>query len=116
MRYNNPLCSIMWPLPEVDMLKRISTQARPFSLPSCGLVWFVLLTLSLPRAAEAVIVYGTGDPTHNTTAPGGALTNSGWQYQGQWGVSLGAPISTNFFITAAHVGGAVGDIFHFRGV
>ena len=39
--------------------------------------------LSLPAASQAVIVYGPQG--RNTTAPTGTLTNSGWQYQGQWG-------------------------------
>jgi hypothetical protein len=64
----------------------------------------------------AVIFYSTGDPTRNTTPPTGALTNSGWQYQGQWGAFLGTPISTKHFVAAAHVGGTVGDPFLFRGV
>src|SRR5439155_11197840 len=68
----------------------------------------VALLLGLPAASKAVIVFGTGDPAHNTTAPTGALIDSGWQYQGAWGVYLGTPISSNFFITGAHVGGRVG--------
>jgi hypothetical protein len=54
----------------------------------------------------AVILLDTGDPAVNTTAPDGALLNSGWQYQGDWGGNLGTPVSLNFFISAAHVGQA----------
>lgn len=81
-------------------------------------LWLIclLLCLTLTRLATAIIVYSTGDPAHNTTAPTGSLTNSGWQYQGTWGAFLGTPIASNYFIAAAHVGGCVGDVFHFRGV
>jgi len=72
--------------------------------------------LGMQGLAIGVLVYSTGDPAHNTTAPTGALTNSGWQYQGLWGAYLGTPIAAKYFITAAHVGGSVGDMFHFSGI
>ncbi len=67
--------------------------------------------------ARAVILYGTGDPTANTTAPTGALAGSGWQYEGQFGAYLGTPIGSNYFITAGHIGGAslVGTAFVYQG-
>lgn len=82
------------------------------------LQWLLCLALLLaaPRFATAILFYSTGDPAHNTTAPTGALTNSGWQFQGTWGVFLGTPIAPKYFITAGHVGGAAGDRFNFRGV
>jgi hypothetical protein len=64
---------------------------------------------------RAVIFDATGDPLFNITAPGGALADSGWQYQGLWGSFLGTPIGPNHFITAAHVGGGIGDTFYFQG-
>lgn len=64
----------------------------------------------------AVILYGTGDPSSNTSAPSGALTNSGWQYAGAWGQFTGWPISTNYFIVAKHVGGSVGQALGFHGI
>ena len=70
--------------------------------------------LSLPAASQAVIVYGPQG--RNTTAPTGTLTNSGWQYQGQWGAYLGTPISSQLFITAEHVGGSVGQVFTYQSV
>jgi hypothetical protein len=70
---------------------------------------------SAPKTG-AVILFGTGDPTANTTAPTGSLANSGWKYEGQWGGFLGTPIAPHFFITAKHVGGSVGQIFFFQGV
>lgn len=61
--------------------------------------------------ARAVIFYSTGDPDYNSSAPAGALANSGWQYEGLWGSFLGTAIGPNYFITASHVGGAIGDPF-----
>jgi hypothetical protein len=66
--------------------------------------------------ARAVIFYSTSDPAYNTTAPGGSLTDSGWQFQGLWGGFLGTPIAPKYFITAAHVGGSVGDSLVLNGV
>ena len=74
------------------------------------------MAVAAPTTLRAIIFYGTGDPAHNTTPPTGGLTNSGWQYQGQWGGFLGTPISPRHFLAASHVGGAVGDAFIFRGV
>src|SRR5215510_11080079 len=65
---------------------------------------------------RCVLLYSTGDPGHNTNAPTGALTNSGWQYQGTWSTFTGTVISSNAFITAKHVGGTIGDPFTFQGV
>src|SRR4051812_10426450 len=78
-------------------------------------IWMIFW-LGLPRPASSILFYSTGDPTHNTTAPTGSLTNSGWQYQGTWGPYLGTPVAPKYFITASHVGGAVGDRFQFRGL
>lgn len=66
--------------------------------------------------ARAVIFHATADTDHNIAAPGGDLSASGWQLQGRWGNFLGTPIGRSYFITASHVGGAVGDSFVFRGV
>jgi len=65
--------------------------------------------------ARAVILYGTGDPSANTSAPTGALANSGWQFEGQFGGYLGTVIASNYFITAKHIGGNIGDTFTFNG-
>jgi Dockerin type I domain len=70
-----------------------------------------LSLLLVAGSTRGVMLYGTGDPNANTTAPTGALTNSGWQYEGQFGVFLGTAIAANYFITARHIGGNVGDIF-----
>ena len=63
----------------------------------------------------AVILYGTTDPSANTTAPTGTLAGSGWQYEGQFGSFLGTVIASNYFVTAKHIGGSVGQTFTFNG-
>lgn len=76
--------------------------------------WVLSLLGGAP--AGAVVFYSTPSTTYNSTAPTGALTNSGWQFQGTWQIGrLGTPIAPNYFITAAHVGGSVGDVFSLNG-
>ena len=53
--------------------------------------------------AAGVIFYDSETPTYNTAAP---PEDSGWQYQGYFGLYLGTMISPNLFITAAHIGTA----------
>lgn len=72
--------------------------------------------LSLPNPARAVLLLGSGDPAANTTPPAGELADSGWQYEGHWGNFIGTTVAPQFFITARHVGGEVGQVFSFRGV
>ena len=74
------------------------------------LPWAAALAASTVPAL-AVVTIGTGDPTHNTTAPTGLLDGSGWQFLGNWNGFVGTQISPNQFITAAHVGGTVGSSF-----
>jgi hypothetical protein len=74
-----------------------------------------LSVMHAPRA-NALIFGSTGDTNYNTTAPSGALTNSGWQYEGAWGNYLGTPIAPQFFIAANHVGGTTNDTFLFNGL
>jgi hypothetical protein len=80
----------------------------------CRWVLAVLLGFSAPRAA-AMIFYASGDTNYNATPPTGSLTNSGWQWQGNWHGFGGTPIGTNLFLTAQHVGGSVGDVFSYNG-
>jgi hypothetical protein len=72
----------------------------------------VLISTLLALRAHAVIFSDTPDPLHNTTTPG---DNSGWQYEGDVGGYLGVPIAPHFYITAKHIGGSVGQVFHFHG-
>jgi PKD repeat protein len=82
--------------------------------------WFgwlgLVLVLVVVPCVRAVILEGTGNPSYNTNAPTGSLTNSGWQYEGQWYVWRGTPIAPMFFLTAHHINGNVGDPFIFNGV
>jgi hypothetical protein len=80
-----------------------------------ALLVFLALLLNIP-SASAIILYSSGDPTSNTSAPGGTLTNSGWQYEGLWRGFLGTPIAPKYFITAEHLQGNVGEPFVFRGL
>jgi hypothetical protein len=87
-------------------IKRLSTTLT-------SLCWLLLL-YALP--ARSVLFYSTGDPSFNTNAPGTrALTNSGWQFVGAWAGFSGTVISSNCFLTAKHVGGAIGAPFEFQG-
>ena len=78
-----------------------------------GLVLSAGLIITAP--SKAVILYGTADPSVNTTAPAGELAGSGWQYQGYFAGFLGTVIASNYFVTANHIGASVGDVFSFNG-
>src|SRR5438445_12203876 len=84
------------------------------TLGKFGLI-FVVTSLCVLQTAQAVILFGTGDPNANTSPPTGTLANSGWQYQGTWGGFLGTPIASNYFIAAKHVGNAGNNTFVFNG-
>lgn len=76
---------------------------------------FLGLAIGLP--AHALIFSSTGDPSFNASAPTGPLADSGWQFQGTWQGGLsGTPIAPNYFITANHAGGGVGNAFVLGGV
>lgn len=79
-----------------------------------GALWLVLAFAT--NSGRAVILFGSGDPAYNATPPTGALQDSGWQYEGQWGGFLGTPIAPQYFVAAQHIGGAVGQTFVFNGV
>jgi len=62
-----------------------------------------------------VLFVSTGDPTFNTTPPTGEYAESGWDLQGTWlNDFLGTPIAPQYFITAKHLNGAVGQPFTFQ--
>jgi len=73
-----------------------------------------LLVMTLSNAS-GVILFDTGDPSANTTAPTGDLAGSGWQFEGYWGGFTGTPIAPNFFMSAHHIGQG-GTVFTFQGV
>ncbi len=64
-----------------------------------------ILALALPRPARAILFDATGDPSHNTTAPTGGLSGSGWAFEGLFGNFLGTAIAPHYFLTARHIGG-----------
>src|SRR5438445_13304562 len=82
--------------------------------PATLLVCFMTFWLLAPYG-NAIIFVSTGDPSYNTNAPTGSLTNSGWQYEGQWIGLLGTPIAPTFFITAHHINGAIGQTLLLNG-
>ena len=65
--------------------------------------------------ANAVTLFSTSDPAANTSEPTGALTGSGWQYEGQFGPFNGTAISPHHFITVKHIGMA-SNVFSYQGV
>lgn len=67
-----------------------------------GLTLAAVLCASV--TSRAVVFYETGDSSHNTSAPTGAYSGSGWQYEGLFGGFLGTMISPQLFITAQHIG------------
>jgi hypothetical protein len=81
-----------------------------------GIAVLLLAAACLAPTAQGVIFYSTADPSYNTSAPTGSLAGSGWQWTGIWGGYEGTPIAPNYFLTARHVGGSVGDPFVFGGV
>ena len=74
---------------------------------------FVLSPL-LSRSASAIIL--ADQWYRNKSAPTGTFSGSGWQWQGNWGAFTGTPIGRSYFITASHVGGAVGQSLLLNGV
>lgn len=64
---------------------------------------------------QAVVFLNHGDAAHNTSPPTGELAGSGWQWQGDWQGFAGTPIAINFFVTAKHLPGKVGDPFRLDG-
>src|SRR5438552_1699057 len=79
-------------------------------------VFLVLVGCSLvaPRKAHGIILYDHW--WRNRSAPSGSIANSGWQWEGKWGSFLGTPIGKNYFMTASHVGGGVGQSLVLNGV
>ncbi len=93
---------------------RNSSRQRRSGAPA-GLSILLLLLAGGVQVAHAVVLMGTGNPDRNTGPPGGELQGSGWQYIGQWGFFLGTVIGPSHFITSGHIGGSIGDPFHYAG-
>jgi PKD repeat protein len=77
-----------------------------------GLLFFLLVV----PYARAILFEATGDLGYNTNAPAGSPAYIPWQYEGQWGVYLGTPIASNFFLAAQHIGGSSCEPFILNGV
>lgn len=60
-----------------------------------------------------MIVFGGAG--RNLSPPLDTARRACWELQGQWGNFLGTPIAARWFITAAHVGGQLGDSFVLAG-
>ncbi len=73
------------------------------------IILIALCSPQLVKNSQSVIFFETDDPSHNTSEPTGPLIGSGWQWVGQWQHFIGTPIAPNYFITAAHVGGIIGQ-------
>jgi hypothetical protein len=69
----------------------------------------------IATATDGVLLFRTGDPAANTTEPSGALSGSGWQYEGMFGAFLGTAIAPHFFVTAKHLGTGPTE-FSYQGV
>jgi hypothetical protein len=82
-----------------------------------GLTFFILATFCCGfcvSSAHAIIIYG-GTAGQNLSAPTGAFQDSGWQYQGLWQSGAGTAVASNWFLTARHLGGNVGQSFVMNG-
>ena len=68
----------------------------------------------LPGSAWGLIFYSTGDINHNTSAPTGPYADSGWQWEGAWGVGAGTVVTSKHFITSNHysVGGTPPQFYY----
>ena len=76
----------------------------------------LLIAVLIAQRTAAIVWHVSGDPEINATTPwvtGGEIP---WRLQGTWGSFTGTPISQNLFLTAAHVGGEVGDVYTLGGV
>jgi len=80
----------------------------------------IAILLAGVNFARGVIIYGPGDSGQgrNLSAPTGSLTGAGWQDEGLFVTSSGAPwifagtaISPDFFVTAEHTGPLIGNVF-----
>lgn len=80
----------------------------------CRLVW-TAWAIAAATAVQAVVVVDPGVAGRNESEPTGALAGSGWQWTGRFNAFCGVPVGPSTFITARHIGGSVGDLFHFKG-
>ena len=81
-----------------------------------GTIGLTLVLLSAAtQQARGVLVYGPQG--RNLTAPSDPGQNQASEFEGVWqNQYLGTAIAPNYFITATHIGGQVGDIFNYQGL
>ena len=70
------------------------------------LLSFIALLAVISQPAWAIVYYADG--TDNTSAPIGDYADSGWQWQGSWGIGSGTAISSKHFLTAKHFTSSTG--------
>ena len=75
----------------------------------------LLLLLSITGATPGRAVITLDEPGRRVAPQSGPAAHCGWQYEGEWGAFLGTAIAPHFFLTAKHVGGAIGQAFQFQG-
>lgn len=89
--------------------KELSTYSRLW----CGVYFFSLVVF--PAHLSAVLFLKTDNPDHNTTAPTNEAEARAWHLQGIWRTCQGTPIAPRWFLSAKHIGGAIGDAFTVHG-
>lgn len=67
------------------------------------LLVLLVALLFFPERSAGVLFVSTGDPAYNTNAPSGPLLDSGWQYQGKFGLFLGTAVGPHYFLSARHL-------------
>ena len=75
----------------------------------------LLIYLVLTVDVSAVLFVSTDDPSHNTTPPEEEAGARAWQLQGIWRTCQGTPVAPRWFLSAKHIGGAIGDAFTVHG-
>ena len=93
-------------------MKRSKELSSHFRLLS-GAVFLGILTF--PTHLYAVFFLATENPEHNTTPPANAAEARAWDLQGIWRTCQGTPIAPRWFLSAKHIGGAIGDPFTVHG-
>ncbi len=93
----------------MERSKELSSHFRLLS----GAVFLGILTF--PTHLYAVFFLATENPEHNTTPPANAAEARAWDLQGIWRTCQGTPIAPRWFLSAKHIGGAIGDPFTVHG-
>ena len=82
---------------------------------TCRFTWVAVAIVSICFLSHAQAIVLADKSTRNKSAPTGSIASSGWQWQGDWGAFVGTPIGKDYFITASHVGGSVGQSLTLNG-